>query len=307
MTLNSSKTTASPGRVPVAYSLLNDDCLNAFKAIESSSIDLIVTDPPYFLDGLDDVWDKDKIDDSTKKAGLIGSMPVGMKFDPKQGIKFQEFMKKVSEEAFRILKPGAFYISFSQARLYHRLAIAAEDSGFEIRDMLGWVYNGQAKAFSQTHFVQKSKKYTQEEKIKILASLQNRKTPQLKPCIEPMILAQKPKEGTFVENWIAHGVGLVDFTQSLNGGCPGNLMAVSKPSKKEKGDYNTHLTVKPITLITHIIKLFSTEGQLICDPFCGSGSHGVAALNANRNFIGIEKNKDHFNIATTRLKEATRD
>ena len=66
-------------------------------------------------------------------------------------------MTKVSTEVYRILKPGGFYISFSQGRLYHRMAVAIEDCGFEIRDMLVWKREGQAKAFSQNHFVRKMK------------------------------------------------------------------------------------------------------------------------------------------------------
>ena len=276
--------------------------MSLLKDVPSESIHLIVTDPPYFIDGMGDDWDNTALQIKAAKAGVIGSLPVGMKFDPAQGKSFQRFMEQVSLEAFRVLKPGGFFISFSQARLYHRLGVAVEDAGFEIRDMLGWVYEGQAKAFSQEHFVRKNKALTPAEKESIIHRLAGRKTPQLKPCIEPMTLAQKPRSGTFVENWLEYETGLVDTSQSLDDKFPGNLMQVPKPTRKEKGEGNSHLTVKPVLLIEHLIRLFSKEGQIVLDPFTGSGSHGLAAVSSGRNFLGFELERIHVRTAAARLR-----
>ena len=173
-----------------------------------------------------------------------------------------------------------------------------------MRDMLAWKYEGQAKAFSQDHFVRKMK-IDEAEKARIIADLGGRKTPQLKPQMEPMTLAQKPRDGTFVDNWLAHRTGLVDVTQSLDGMFPGNIMEVKKPTKAEKGDGNIHPTVKPVPLIAHLIKLFSTPGQIVIDPFLGSGSHGVAAVETGREFIGIERHPEYFDIASKRIKDSS--
>jgi site-specific DNA-methyltransferase (adenine-specific) len=283
--------------------LINGDALTALKNIPDSSVHLCVTDPPYFIDGLGDEWDGDKVIDSQNKAGVIGGLPVGMKFDPEQGRLFQTFMHDISREVYRVLVPGAFYISFTQARLYHRLGVAVEDAGFELRDMLAWKYEGQAKAFSQDHFVRKMK-ISDEEKARIIADLGGRKTPQLKPQMEPMTLAQKPRDGTFVDNWLQHRTGLVDVTQTLDGMFPGNIMEVKKPSKTDKGEGNFHPTVKPVPLIAHLIRLFSTPGQVVLDPFLGSGSHGVAAVEAGRDFIGIERHSEYFDIASNRINSS---
>jgi site-specific DNA-methyltransferase (adenine-specific) len=292
------------------YTLINDNCLTALKALPDNSIHMVITDPPYFIDGMGDGWNKDKLNTKVEKAGVIGSLPVGMKFDPIQGINFQKFMAEVSNEVYRVLKPGGFYIAFSQARLYHRLGIAVEDAGFEIRDMLGWTYEGQAKAFSQDHFIKKQveKGMLQEDEGQaIIKRLGGRKTPQLKPQIEPMVLAQKPKDGTFINNWLLHEVGLVDVQQSLDGKFPGNVMHVPKPRTKEKGADNDHLTVKPVALIEHLIKLFTLPNQTVLDPFLGSGSHGVAAIKAGRKFIGIEIEKGYVRIAERRMSEVSND
>ncbi len=64
---------------------------------------------------------------------------------------------------------------------------------------------------------------------------------------------------------------------------------------------NNHPTVKPIALMEYLVKLVSKEGATILDPFLGSGTTGIAAKNTNRNFIGIELDKDYFEIAKKRI------
>lgn len=286
--------------------IFRGDCREVLPTLKSNSVDLILTDPPYFIDGMGDDWDRTKLESKVTKAGIIGGRPIGMKFDVSQGYAFQEFLTPIFQESYRILKPGGFLISFSQARLFHRLAVAAEDVGFEIRDMLAWHHNGQAKAFTQDHFVKKNKDLSEKEKARIIKSLGGRKTPQLKPQLEPMILAQKPKDGTFIDNWMKYKVGLIDTTQSLDDGFPGNLMAVAKPRKAEKGEENIHLTVKPTALLSHLIKIFTPEGATVLDPFLGSGSTAVSAVETSRKFIGIERDNGYYKISKSRIDGATR-
>lgn len=284
-----------------SYVILGD-ALKLIKDIPDKSIHIAITDPPYFIDGMGDDWEKDELKIKKNKAGIIKGLPVGMKFDRTQGEKFNLFMTEISKEVYRVLKPGGFFLCFSQARLYHKLGQALDGAGFEIRDMLGWRHDGQAKAFSQDHFVRKNKNLTEEEKIKFIKAMGARKTPQLKPQIEPICLAQKPKEGTFVENWMKYEVGLIDVSASLDGKFPGNIMEVARPNKNEKGDFNDHLTVKPVKLIEHLLGIFAKEGQTVLDPFMGSGTTAVAAINKKMNFIGFEKDEGYFKITQKRIK-----
>ncbi len=288
------------------YELLNPrialcmgDALEHLSSIQTESIDCVITDPPYFSDGMGSDWNIDKLSSKVQKAQVIGSLPVGMKFDPQQGKDLQKFMTKISKEIFRIMKPGGFYICFSMGRLYHRMALAIEDCGFEIRDMLIWEREGQAKAFSQNHFVRKMN-LSQEEKEAILDDLNNRKTPQLKGVSEPLVLAQKPKDGTFVNNWLRYHVGLIDTSVSLDGKFPSTVMSVPKPHGKERQE-SSHLTMKPVALLEHLIKIFSAEDAVICDPFFGSGSTAVACINTNRQFIGLEINQSYYEESKRRL------
>ena len=62
-----------------------------------------------------------------------------------------------------------------------------------------------------------------------------------------------------------------------------------------------HPTQKPVDLCEWLIKTYSNEGDLVLDPFMGSGTTGIACINTNRNFIGIEKDKKYFEVAKKRL------
>ena len=73
-------------------------------------------------------------------------------------------------------------------------------------------------------------------------------------------------------------------------------------SGKEKTD---HPTQKSLQLMKEIVRIHTKENQLIMDPFMGSGTTGVAALELNRKFIGIEINQDYFEIAKKRFKTTT--
>ena len=277
------------------FQLIHGEALEQIKKINTNSIDLIIIDPPYFIDKFDENWDSQKIKTAIKQAGIVGSLPVGMKFSVNQGINLEEFIKTISKELYRVIKPGGFYLCFSQARLSHHMAIGIEKCGFEIREMLYWKRETQAKAFSHAHFVKKMN-IDETEKQKILNSLENRKTPQIRQLLETIILAEKPKDGTFVNNWIKWGVGFMDVSQTLDGKFPSSILDV-----KRDGEKIDHPTVKPIKLLEHLIKLFSKEGDIVLDCFMGSGSTGVASYNTKRNFIGIEIDPTYFQIAENRI------
>lgn len=281
--------------------LINADSLQYLKELPDKSVDAIITDPPYFIDGMGGDWDNGKLREKTLHASVVGSLPVGMKFDPQQGRNLEKFMYELSVEARRVLKPGGFFLSFSQGRLYHRMACGIEDAGFEIRDMLVWYREGQAKAFSQDHFVRKMN-ISQDEKDRIIDTLAGRKTPQLKGQSEPIVLAQNPKDGTFINNWIEYGVGLIDTTQSLDGKFPGTVMNVPKPKGKERAE-SKHLTLKPIKLMEHLINVFTKPGDIVLDPFSGSGTTGVACVNTGRRYIGIELTTEFYLESINRLTE----
>ena len=275
--------------------IYNIDCLDGMKRIQDSSIECAITDPPYFINKMDNNWDKDDINKSKAKAGVIGGLPVGMKFDAKQGENLEEYMTIVANELFRVLKPGSFCLVFSQARLSHRMANAFENVGFEIRDMLFWKRKSQPKAFSQNHFVRRMN-ISNREKEEIIKKLDNRKTPQLMQEVEIVILCQKPRDGTFVNNWLKYGVGLIDT--DFQDRFPSTVMEFERDSNIN------HITPKPVQLIKYLLKIFTKEGDLVIDPFMGSGTTAIACINTNRNYIGFEIDKEYYEKAKERLEAA---
>ena len=90
--------------------LIHGDCLEVLKGMPDNSVDSIVTDPPYGLSFMGKKWDHDV---------------------PEQAI---------WEECLRVLKPGGHLLAFAGTRTQHRMAVRIEDAGFEIRDMIAWVY-----------------------------------------------------------------------------------------------------------------------------------------------------------------------
>lgn len=282
--------------------IYNEECLAGMKKLADHSIDMCLTDHPYFLDSLDDGWNPEEIERrTTSTTGTIKSLPKGMKFDPQQGEKFQAFFEPICVEIHRVLKPGGYFLSFSAPRLYHL-------AGFEIRDMIGWTYEGQAKAFSQDHIIRKNKQLSEDEKEALIKELDGWKTPQLKPCIEPICLAQKATSGTYIQNWMTYGVGLMNTNaRIIENKFPGNIIPVAKPTKKEKGDFNDHPSVKPIKLCEHLIELFTQENAIVLDPFMGSGTTAVSAKRINRQYVGYELNGKYIPIANKRLSEIQDD
>jgi len=284
----------------------NGDALELMDQLEPSSIDLVLTDPPYFLDKLDDGWDPAEVHRTTKSQ-VIKHLPAGMRFDPEQGRNLQKWYAAVSEKVYRVLKPGGFYLSFSSPRLAHRMAVAVEDTGFHVRDVFIWLYKeGRAKGFSLSHFAQKRGEVLPKEW----------KTPQVRGNYEPIIVAQKPPEGTLLDNFLKHGTGLFDFSARMEKGLtPSNVLQVqeiegvppiflvSKPSKVER-EGNDHPTVKPVELLRHLIRLTTQEGAVVLDPFIGSGSTAIAALLEGRAFIGFEIHERYAQIARARIGKA---
>ena len=74
-------------------------------------------------------------------------------------------------------------------------------------------------------------------------------------------------------------------------------------TRKERGEYNNHPTPKPVALMQYLIKIYTPEGGTVLDPFCGSGSTGIAAMLEERNFLGVDLDSDYINIAQRRVED----
>ena len=111
------------------------------------------------------------------------------------------------------------------------------------------------------------------------------------------IQKKKDTKTTLGNGYSSYGKNNKTTVQSV-GGYPRSVLKFSKPSK------TFHPTQKPIALLEYLVKTYTNEGETVLDFTMGSGSTGVACINTNRNFIGIELDKGYFDIAEKRINEA---
>lgn len=119
------------------YTIYNASCLDVMDSMEANSIDCIVTDPPYHLQSIVKRFGKEgSAEASTKNNdGSFARLSkgfMGMEWDGGD----IAFRTDTWEKALRVLKPGGYLLAFNHSRTFHRMAVAIEDAGFEIRDTI---------------------------------------------------------------------------------------------------------------------------------------------------------------------------
>lgn len=374
--------------------IIQGDCLNILKTLPENSVDSIVTDPPYELGFMGKSWDN-----------------TGIANNP-----------EMWKECLRVLKPGGYLLSFGGTRTYHRMACAIEDAGFEVRDMIEWVYGS---GFPKSLNIGKAVDKLQGNEREVVDNPYKNRRPNgnswveqigdkpddytkgtsewegwgtaLKPAHEPICMARKPlAEKTVAENCLKYGTGGInidesrvgteqtitrgrssggtydiglnnpDFTQTNTGRFPANLIhdnseevrecfpestsgarkagftnketgyeassyemrvlwdkdvpaesgnasrffkSIIYQAKSSKSDRNSngaikniHPTCKPTKLMEYLIKMVTTKGGIVLDPFAGSGSTLVAAKQNGYQYIGIEMTEEYIPIIEARLK-----
>lgn len=230
----------------MSFILHHGDSREVIKTLADNSIDSVCTDPPYALVSIVKRFGKDgsaavKVPEGGSGAYARASSGfMGKKWDTGE----TAFDPAFWAEVLRVLKPGGHVVSFSGTRTYHRMACAIEDSGFEIRDMLSWLYGS---GFPKSHDVSKgidraagklgaqSVGFNVAGKSSGLGTIQRPELrsdhPEyrpysaatdeaetwqgwgtaLKPACEPICLARKPLIGTVAANVMAHGTGALNI------------------------------------------------------------------------------------------------
>ena len=161
------------------------DCRDVLKTLPDNSVDSVVTDPPYELGFMGKKWDN-----------------TGVAYDV-----------TVWQECLRVLKPGGHILAFGGSRTWHRLAVAVEDAGFELRDSIAWIYGS---GFPKSLDIGKK-----------LDDWRGWGTA-LKPAHEPVVVGRKPLISTVVENVLQWGTGGMNIDSSR---IPGTYPSVP-PSEK---------------------------------------------------------------------------
>ena len=452
--------------------LLNGDCIEEMQKLidDGVQVDSVVTDPPYHLTSITERYGKEGSapPQDYNQSGVYKRTSTGFMGKEWDGGDIA-FRKETWELALKLLKPGGHLLAFSASRNYHRMAVAIEDAGFEIRDQIMWIYgSGFPKSLNIGKGVDKKQgnkresmgmydpRSLQDGANRTERAIGNQQVANyessmvertkgnsewegwgtaLKPAHEPIVMARKAlSESSIVDNVLKHGTGGINIDgcriegevnrpptnpsfrdvakealarggldklsfgqdrdrpierkkvirKSRNengvwtdnnsgmkaegtefadadprGRFPANVMHdgsdvvkgifphtksspvgfkgvgwkhsgntkdemtdlqyqnsfndegsasryfyCPKVSKNERNnaDKNTHPTVKPVELMAYLCKLVTPKGGTVLDPFMGSGSTGMAAKDEGFNFIGIEKEKEYFEISESRIK-----
>jgi site-specific DNA-methyltransferase (adenine-specific) len=219
--------------------LLNGDCIEEMQKLidDGVQVDSVVTDPPYHLTSIVKRFGKE--DSAPAKFGTDGAYARASK-----GFMGKEwdggdiaFRPETWELALKLLKPGGHLLAFSASRNYHRMAVAIEDAGFEIRDQMMWLYgSGFPKSQNMGKAVDKKQGNDREvlgtkitnvgmqgnnfkrgsESGEVEVTKGNSEWEgwgtALKPAHEPIVMARKPlSEKSIVDNVLKHGTGAINI------------------------------------------------------------------------------------------------
>ncbi len=246
------------------YRLYCDDCLNILKNIPENTFDMIFADPPYHLSN----------GGISCQNGKIVSVDKGA-WDKSLGIeKDFEFHKNWLFACKRVLKDtGTLWVSGTYHSIY-MCGFALQLLGYHILNDISWFKPNASPNMSCRYFTASH---------------------------ETLIWARKDKKAkhTFNYNLMKNGNFSNDFLKKQNMQMR-SVWAIGTPKKGEKA-FGKHPTQKPITLLERIILASTNEGDLILDPFMGSGTTGVAALKLKRKFVGIEKENHFIQLAKKRI------
>lgn len=198
------------------FQLINADCRAVMANMGDESVDAIVTDPPYHLTSIVKRFgpgcapQQFGTDGAFSRAarGFMGQTWDGgdVAFDP-----------ALWAEALRVLKPGGHILAFGGTRTYHRLAVAIEDAGFEIRDCLFWLYGS---GFPKSHDIQKNG----------AGDAWSGWGTALKPACEPIVMGRKPlaRGHSVAANVLRYGTGAVNIDACRVGMAADDLAATTR-------------------------------------------------------------------------------
>lgn len=287
--------------------VITGDCISLLSDIPDNSVDLILSDIPYGI-GAED-WDV--LHDNNNSA-YLGASPAQMKAGtvfkrrgkpingwseadrmiPRQ---YYEWCSQWAGNWYRNLKPGGSAIVFAGRRFPHRCASAMEDAGFSLKDMLAWLRPRAPHRAQRLSVV-----FDKRGDDRNADEWQGWRVGNLRPTFEPILWFVKPyKIGTTIaDNVLTHGVGAFNESAFVHfSGQPDNILNLGF----EPNEAGFHPTQKPIRLMESLIALTTREGQMVLDPFAGSGSTLIAAQRLGRQFLGFELSPDYSAICSQRL------
>jgi site-specific DNA-methyltransferase (adenine-specific) len=243
--------------------LINDDCLEVMKDMPDKSIDMILCDLPYGITKCK--WD------------------IPIPFD----LLWEQYNRIIKENGCIALlgtEPFASYLRISNIKNYK----------------YDWVWD---KTIGRGHLIAKYQPMRQTEYILIFGKKRINYYP---------IMIDKPKEKIRTStskgksNIYGFNTG-IKLSKKSTQYYPKNLLVFNNAAgdlrNNSSNKNRVHPTQKPVPLLEYLIKTYTLENETVLDNCMGSGSTGIACIHLNRNFIGIEKDKNYFDIALNRLSD----
>lgn len=248
--------------IAINNTIINGDCIEEMKKIPSNSVNLIFADPPYNLQLGGDLYRPNQ----TKVDAVDDDWDKFSSF-----YNYDQFTKDWLEQSQRILdKNGAIWVIGSYHNIF-RVGKILQDLGFWILNDIVWIKSNPMPNFKGTRF---------------------------NNAHETLIWASKSQLSKPVFHYKSMKIANDDKQMRSDWYLP-----ICLGAERIKVDgVKAHSTQKPEELLRRVIISTTNEGDIILDPFMGSGTTGAVAKKLGRNFIGIEKNKDYVKIAKNRIE-----
>ncbi|MBC6413151.1 MAG: site-specific DNA-methyltransferase [Hyphomonadaceae bacterium] len=290
-------------------SVYQGDSLRLIKLLECETVHLILSDIPYGI-GTED-WD---VLHQNTNVAYMGSSPAQKmagavfrkrgkpingwsKADRAIPEQYQKWCFQWAGEWYRVLKPGANVFVFAGRRFAHRCVCAMEDAGFSLKDNLAWIRPRAPHRAQRLSVV-----YDRRGDTASSEEWEGWRIGNLRPTYEPILWFTKPYRigTTIADNVLKHGVGAYNeraFLRYVEE--PENIIRMGMENRES----GLHPAQKSVRLMQTLIELTTREGQLVLDPFAGSGSTLVAAKNLGRRYMGFEAVSEYAETCRSRLAD----
>jgi site-specific DNA-methyltransferase (adenine-specific) len=256
------------------WALVQADCIHTLELLPPRSVDLVFADPPYHLSN----------GGTTCQSGRRAQVDKGS-WDRSGGVvQDHAFQARWLAACRRVLKPsGTLWVSGTQHVIFS-VGYAMQELGFHLLNTVTW-YKPNAAPNLACRF------FTHSTEILLWAS--------------PARVRPLPHRFNYREMKSSNGGkqmrDLWAITERPQPGGEQVVWALPTPGPREKV-HGRHPTQKPLALLERVVAASSAPGDLVVDPFCGSGTTGVAALRAGCRFVGVERSPEYVRLAASRLR-----
>ena len=262
------------------FVLYRGDSLELLQSFEEHTFDLVFADPPYFL--------------SNGGTTCQGGKRVAVKkgdWDESRGIEDDHaFTTAWLKACQRVLKPsGTIWVSGTQHVIFN-IGFAMQRLGFKLLNTVTWYKPNASPNLACRYF-------THSTEILVWASPGGKG--KLKHTFNYQAMKAENGGKQMRDVWALPKAGDEELTTDGSG----RVWSMITPRKSEKA-HGRHPTQKPIALLERIVDACTEDDALVLDPFCGSGTTGVAAISRGRRFVGIDRDPQYLDLTEKRLQAA---